>query len=49
MNFHAEILEKNSPWLYIQTGVYITMGNIRNKRVTPKANKNDLPITSFVL
>ena len=27
MNFHPEILEKNSPWLYIHKGVYITMGH----------------------
>ena len=40
MNFRAEILEKNSPWLYILTGVYITMGNFRNKTVIPIANKN---------
>ena len=26
INFRAEIQEKSSPWLYIMTGVYITMG-----------------------
>ena len=27
INFRAEIQEKTSPWLYIHTGVYITMGH----------------------
>ena len=33
INFLGKILQKNSSWLYIQTGVYITMGpyNIDNK------------------
>ena len=33
INFRGKILQKNSSWLYIQTGVYITMGpyNIDNK------------------
>ena len=33
INFRGEILQKNSSLLYIQTGVYITMGpyNIDNK------------------
>ena len=26
INFRAEIHQKTSPWLYIQTGVHITMG-----------------------
>ena len=30
INFRAEIEEKTSPWLYIQTGVYITMGHFRD-------------------
>ena len=30
INFRAEIQENTSPWLYIETGVYITMGYFRH-------------------
>ena len=30
INFRAEIQEKSSPWLYLQTGVYITIRHFRH-------------------
>ena len=39
INFGAKTLEKSSLWLYIQTGVYITMGHIKNKNIELQEDK----------
>ena len=39
ISFRAKILEKNSPWSYIHTGVYITMGEFGRKILYFKALK----------
>ena len=33
ISFPAKILEKNFSWLYIHTGVYITMGHFGDKNI----------------